>query len=69
MPPKGTPPTIIKRLNEEIQKIAALPELKPYFLNLALRPVTGSPEQFGTIMMEDYKYYGKLVKAINLKLE
>jgi tripartite-type tricarboxylate transporter receptor subunit TctC len=67
--PKGTSPAIIKKLNAEIQKIAALPELKPYFLNLALRPVTGSPEQFGALLKEDFDYYGKLVKTLNLKLE
>jgi tripartite-type tricarboxylate transporter receptor subunit TctC len=67
--PAGTSPAIIKKLNEEIQKIAVLPELKPYFLNLALRPVTGSPQQFADLLKEDSEYYGKMVKAMNLKLD
>ena len=67
--PAGTSPAIIKRLNEEVQKIAVVPELKPYFLGLALRPVTGSAEQFGALVREDYEYYGRMVKALNLKLE
>ncbi len=67
--PAGTSPAIIKKLNEEIQKIAVLPELKPYFLNLALRPATGSPEDFAKLLKEDSEYYGKMVKAMNLKLD
>ncbi|HEX4892080.1 MAG TPA: tripartite tricarboxylate transporter substrate binding protein [Hyphomicrobiaceae bacterium] len=67
--PAGTPPAIIKRLNEEINKIAMLPELKPQFLGLALRPVTGSAEQFAAMVKADYDYYGEMVRALNLKLE
>lgn len=67
--PAGTPPDIINRLNAEIQKIAALPELKPQFLGLALRPVQGSPENHAQILRDDYEYFGKMIKAINLKLE
>jgi tripartite-type tricarboxylate transporter receptor subunit TctC len=67
--PTGTSPEIIKRLNAEVQKIAMVPELKPYFLGLALRPATGSPEAFGTLLKKDSEYYGKLVKEMGLKLE
>ena len=67
--PAGTPAPIIKRLNEEIQKIAALPELKPHFLALALRPASGSAEQFGALVKADSDYYGQMVKQLNLKLD
>ncbi len=67
--PTGTSPTIIKRLNEEFNKIAALPELRTDFLGLALRPTTGSPEKFVALMKTDWDYYGKMVRALNLKLD
>lgn len=67
--PTGTSPAVINRLNEEFNKIAALPELRPEFLGLALRPVTGSPEKFAALLKADWEYYGKMVKALNLKLE
>jgi tripartite-type tricarboxylate transporter receptor subunit TctC len=67
--PAGTPPAIVNRLNAEIQKIAALPELKPQFLGLALRPVQGSPEQFAGLIKADYAFFGAMIKAINLKLD
>lgn len=67
--PAGTPPAIIARLNAEINKIAALPEVRTQFLGLALRPGGGSPADFGEILGKDWIYYGKMVKALNLKLE
>jgi len=67
--PAGTPPAIVKRLSEEINKIAVIPELRPHFLGLALRPVTGSSEQFAELIKTDWDYYGKMVKTLNLKLD
>ena len=67
--PPGTSAVIIKRLNEEINKIAATPELRPHFLGLALRPTTASPEQCAALIKTDWDYYSKLVKTLNLKLD
>lgn len=65
----GTSPAVIKRLNEEITKIAATPEMKTLFLGIAQRTVTSTPEQFAELLKKDWDYYGKLVKTLNLKLE
>ena len=67
--PAGTSPAIIKRLNDEFNKIAALPQMRTDFLALALRPTTGSPEKFAALLKEDWNYYGKMVKELGLKLE
>lgn len=67
--PAGTPPAIIKRLNEEINKISVLPEIKPQFLALALRPVTGTAAEFAAMVKADSEYYGNMIRAMNLKLE
>lgn len=67
--PVGTPPAIVKRLSEEINKIAAQPEMKTLFLGIAQRTTTSTPEQFTSLLKKDWEYYGKLVKELNLKLE
>lgn len=67
--PTGTPPAIVKRLNEEVTKIAADPDLQKHFLRLAQRVASGTPEQFAALLQKDWEYYGKLVKTLNLKLE
>lgn len=67
--PTGTSPAIVKKLNEEVIKIAAAPDMRTLFLGIAQRVGSGSPEQFAGLLKKDWDYYGKLVKALNLKLE
>lgn len=67
--PVGTPPDIVKKMNEEANRIAALPEMRTHFLGIAQRVGTGTPEQLAQIMKKDWDYYGGLVRKLNLKLE
>ena len=67
--PAGISPAIVKRLNEEFNKISALPEIRTQFLGLALRATTGTPEQVAALMKSDWDYYGKIVRKLDLKLE
>lgn len=67
--PVGTPPAIVKRLNEEVSKIARDPELRTLFLGLAQRVTSGTPDDLAALMKKDWAYYGGLVKTLNLKLE
>ena len=67
--PAGISPAIVKRLNEEFNKISALPEIRTQFLGLALRATTGTPEQVAALMKSDWEYYGKIVRKLDLKLE
>ncbi|MEO6434636.1 MAG: tripartite tricarboxylate transporter substrate binding protein, partial [Tepidisphaeraceae bacterium] len=67
--PAGTSPAIVKRVNEEVSKVAASPEMRALFLGNAQRVVTGTPEQLAALLRTDWEYYGKMVKTLNLKLE
>jgi tripartite-type tricarboxylate transporter receptor subunit TctC len=67
--PAGTPQPIIERLHAEINKIAALPEIKSHFLALAQRAVTRSTKQFADLHKADFEYYGKLVRELGIKLD
>jgi tripartite-type tricarboxylate transporter receptor subunit TctC len=67
--PAGTPPAMVKRINEEVTKVSASPELQKYYLSIAQRATSGTPEQFSELIKRDWDYYGKLVKKMNLKLE
>ena len=67
--PTGTSPEIVKRVNEEVTKIAASPDMRTLFLGNAQRVVTGTPEQLAALLRQDWTYYGKLVKTLDLKLE
>lgn len=67
--PAGTPPAIIERLNAELNRIGQLPELRTHFLSLGLRSGKGSAAEFAALLKSDWDYYGKMVRAMNLKLE
>ena len=65
--PAGTPPAIIKRLSDEMAKIAMTHELNAQFLSLALRPNGSGPDELAAILRKDFDRYGKLVRELNLR--
>ncbi len=67
--PAGTPPAIIKKLSDEMNKIARDPEMRTYFLKFALAPNPGTPEELAATLRTDYDRYGKLAKELNLRME
>jgi tripartite-type tricarboxylate transporter receptor subunit TctC len=67
--PVGTPPAIIRRMNEEMNKVAMQPDVRAQFQTLALRSTTSTPEALGALLKADYEQYGTLVKELNLRLD
>jgi tripartite-type tricarboxylate transporter receptor subunit TctC len=67
--PAGTPEPIIRKLSDEINKIARDPELVTQFQKLALRPNPSSPEELAKTTRHDYEMYGKLARELDLKME
>jgi tripartite-type tricarboxylate transporter receptor subunit TctC len=66
--PTGTPREIINRLNSEIGKILAMPDVKE---KLALQGIDvggGTPEQFGAYMRDEFPKWGGLVKDSGAKI-
>ncbi len=67
--PAKMPADITRRLNEEINKALATPELRQRLSGEALDPMPMTPEQFGTFMQEDIAKWAKLAQERNIKLE
>lgn len=65
--PAGTPRPIVDRLNAEIRKIVATPEIRDSFLNQGAEPVTDTPEEFAAIVRADVAKWAKIVKATGAK--
>ena len=66
--PANIPPPIVKRLNEEINKLLANPDLRERLSSEALEPMPMSPEQFGQYMRDDIDKWSRLAKARNIQL-
>jgi tripartite-type tricarboxylate transporter receptor subunit TctC len=67
--PKGTPPAIIKRLNQEIVKTLNMPDVKARLFKIGLETIGGTPEELAEYMKDEIVHVGKVVKDANIRDE
>ena len=67
--PAGTPKPIIDRLNAEINKALAQPDIVQKLGNQALDPSPATIDEFNARIKTDYEKYGKLIKLTGAKIE
>ncbi len=60
---KGTPPAMAARLNAEIKKILAMPDIAKKITDLGGEVRTDTPEQFGGWIAKAIADWGAVVKA------
>jgi tripartite-type tricarboxylate transporter receptor subunit TctC len=65
--PAGTPDAVVKRLNTEIAKIVESPEVKKIWDDKGVDTVTGTPQELGKQLEEDYTRVGKLLADLKIK--
>lgn len=67
--PAGTPKPVIDKLYAEIQRIAALPDVKERLVTLGAEPSSMTPEQFGQWMKTEIPAMAKIVKDEKITVE
>ncbi len=67
--PKGTPHSIIDKLNKEIGKALATPDVKDKLAVQGLYVEGGTPERFGSYMRAEFEKWGGLVKESGMSLK
>ena len=67
--PTGTPPEVIKRLNEEIRAVLAMPEVRTRFSELGFDVVGDSPEQFAAFLRDENAKWKKIAEVSGIKLD
>ena len=67
--PAGTPKPVIDKLYAEIQRIAALPDVKERLVTLGAEPSGMTPEQFGQWMKTEIPAMAKIVKDEKITAE
>lgn len=65
--PAGVPAEIVRRLNAEVVKALALPEIRKYYLDNGLVPVGNSPEEFAAFIRKDILLQADIAKRIGLQ--
>jgi tripartite-type tricarboxylate transporter receptor subunit TctC len=67
--PWNTPVEIIDKLNKEIDAGVADPKMKARLVDLGGLALTGSPSDFGKLIVEETEKWGKVVKLSGAKLD
>lgn len=66
MAPAKTPREIVNRLNADLARIVATPEVRERFIGEGVEPVGGSTELFAAFVRDEIDKYGKVVRAASL---
>jgi tripartite-type tricarboxylate transporter receptor subunit TctC len=67
--PAGTPPEIVRRLNQELVGAIDAPDFRKRLDELMLDPGGGSPEEFGAYVRNMYERVGRVIRSANIKAE
>ena len=67
--PAGTPKDIVARLNAEITRILALPEVRDKLTSLGFELAGGTPDEFGTLIRTDIERVAKVVRDAGIRVE
>ncbi len=66
--PAKTPRPIINRLNAEVTKVLAMPDIKDALRKLGQTPEPGTPEEFGAYIEAQTSMWAKVIKDAGIKV-
>jgi tripartite-type tricarboxylate transporter receptor subunit TctC len=67
--PRGTPREIVERLNKEIVKALANPQVVAALHKTGTEPKSSTPEEFAAYIKREYDTWGKVVKEAGIKAQ
>ena len=67
--PANTPSAVITRLNAELAKASAAPDLRERYAGAGIEPLTSTPAEFGNFVKSETQRYAKVVKDAGITAE
>ncbi len=67
--PAAVPKEIVLRLNTEVNRVLALPDVREHFIAQGADVLGGSPEQLSTMVKHDFERYGRMVRDFDIRLD
>jgi tripartite-type tricarboxylate transporter receptor subunit TctC len=67
--PAGTPKAVIERLNREVGRVLALPEVKKILQGSSIEPMPGTAENFGAFIRTDLERWARVVKTAGISIQ
>jgi tripartite-type tricarboxylate transporter receptor subunit TctC len=67
--PAGTPKPIVDRLNAELKRVVASPDVAKILGSQTLEPLHMTPDQFAERLRSDYDKYAKVIKLSGARID
>jgi tripartite-type tricarboxylate transporter receptor subunit TctC len=67
--PAGMPADLVERINRDVERALASPEIKERFANLGAEPMPMTPAQFRKFAADEMDVAAKIVKAAGVKVQ
>nr|WP_315235940.1 tripartite tricarboxylate transporter substrate binding protein [uncultured Albidiferax sp.] len=67
--PAGTPKATVAKLNTEVNRILALPDVRKTLQDAGIEPGGGTPQQFGDFIQSEMLKWAKVAKGANIQPE
>jgi tripartite-type tricarboxylate transporter receptor subunit TctC len=67
--PAGTPKDVVAKLNGEINKALAAPDVRQRMLDAGIEPAGGTPQQFTTFIQSEMAKWAKVAKTAGIEPE
>jgi tripartite-type tricarboxylate transporter receptor subunit TctC len=67
--PAKTPPEIVTKVNAEVSRILALPDVRARLVPQGIDLSTGSPEELAGLVREDHARWGRVIREAGVKAE
>jgi tripartite-type tricarboxylate transporter receptor subunit TctC len=66
--PAATPPSIVRKLRQEVARILELPDIAERLGALAMRPVANTPEEFRRLIAAEIEQWSAVARRANIPL-
>jgi tripartite-type tricarboxylate transporter receptor subunit TctC len=67
--PAGIAPERLRKLHQAFQSVLRSAEFQKYLDTIGYEAVAGTPDEAAALIKADYERYGKIVKALGLRVE
>src|SRR6266511_591718 len=67
--PGGTPPEIVERLNREIVKVVAMPDVRERLSALGFEPIASTPEEFADRIKWEIDKWARVIRTAGIKVQ
>lgn len=64
--PAGTPSALVAQVNHDIGQMLAQPAIRTRLSEIGAEPMSGTPEQFATLVRSDLEKWGRLVREMGI---